>query len=87
MQHPLIWAVLYIVAVIGAPLMSRYRSIMAFGIVNLVGLILVAVFYAGFRFAVVRVRRDFLGPDAGAHGPERRQLPESDRARGGRVLV
>lgn len=44
-QHPLLWAVLYIVAVIGAPLMSGYRSIVAFGVVNLVGLVLVAIFY------------------------------------------
>jgi len=45
-QHPVVWAVLYIVAVIGAPLMSGYRSIVAFGALNLVGLLLVAVFYA-----------------------------------------
>ncbi len=45
-QHPVVWAVLYIVAVIGAPLMSGYRSIVVFGALNLVGLLLVAVFYA-----------------------------------------
>ena len=44
-QHPIVWAVLYVVAVIGAPLMSGYRSIVAFGALNLVGLLLVAVAY------------------------------------------
>ena len=45
-QHPVVWAVLYIVAVIGPPMLSGYRSIFAFGVLNLVGLLLVAVFYA-----------------------------------------
>jgi hypothetical protein len=44
-QHPLVWAVLYIVAVVGPLLLSGYRSIVAFGVLNLVGLVLVAVFY------------------------------------------
>ena len=43
--HPILWAVLYIVAVIGPSLLSGYRSIVAFGVLNLVGLVLVAVFY------------------------------------------
>jgi len=44
-QHPAVWAVLYIIAVIGPALLSGYRSIVAFGVVNLVGLIVVAVLY------------------------------------------
>lgn len=44
-RHPLVWAVLYIVAVIGPALVSGHRSIVAFGVLNLVGLIAVAVFY------------------------------------------
>lgn len=44
-SHPLLWAVLYIVAVIAPLLISSYRSIVAFGVLNLVALILVAVFY------------------------------------------
>ncbi len=43
--HPLLWAVLYIVAVIVPLLMSSYRSIVAFGVLNLVGLVAVAIFY------------------------------------------
>ena len=42
-EHGAVWVVLYIVAVIGPALMSGYRSIVAFGLVNLVGLIVVAV--------------------------------------------
>jgi len=45
-QHPMVWAVLYIIAVIGPELLSGQRSIVAFGVANLVGLGLVAVFYS-----------------------------------------
>ena len=86
-QHLLIWAVLYIVVVIGAPLMSRYRSIMAFGIVNLVGLILVAVFYTQAFASLWCVFAAISSVLMLVHMVRRRQLPESDRARGGRVLV
>jgi hypothetical protein len=45
-QHPLLWAVLYIIAVIAPELLSGQLSIIAFGVLNLVGLSLVAVFYS-----------------------------------------
>lgn len=86
-QHPLIWAVLYILAVIGAPLMSRYRSIVAFGIVNLVGLIVVAVFYTQAFASLWCVFAAVSSVLMLVHMIRRRQLPESDRARGDRVLV
>ena len=44
-SHPLVWAVLYIVAVIGPLLLSSHRWIVAFGVCNLVGLLAVAYFY------------------------------------------
>ncbi|WP_234787270.1 DUF6629 family protein [Mycolicibacter sinensis] len=44
-QHAGVWVTLYIVAVIGPALLSGYRSIIAFGVVNLVGLVVVAVLY------------------------------------------
>lgn len=44
-QHEIVWAVLYIVAVIGPALMSGYPSIVAFGVLNLVGLVVVAALY------------------------------------------
>lgn len=43
--HGGVWATLYVVAVIGPALLSGYRSIVAFGAVNLVGLAVVAVLY------------------------------------------
>lgn len=39
------WAVLYVVAVVGTALLSGYRTIIAFGIANLVGLTIVGVAY------------------------------------------
>lgn len=42
---PWVWGTLYIVAVIGPALMSGYPSIVAFGVINLVGLIVVAIIY------------------------------------------
>lgn len=41
-----LWTVLYVLAVIGASLGSGYRTIVAFGVVNLVGLTVVAILYA-----------------------------------------
>lgn len=45
-ENGAVWAVLYIAAVIGPALMSGYRSIVAFGLLNLMGLIVVAVLYS-----------------------------------------
>ena len=45
-QDGLWWAVLYIVAVVGTALLSGYRTIVAFGIANLVGLTVVGIAYA-----------------------------------------
>lgn len=44
-HQPVLWAVLYIIAVIGPELVSGQPSIVAFGVANLIGLSLVAVFY------------------------------------------
>lgn len=46
LQDGLWWAVLYIVAVVGAALLSGYRTIIAFGVANLVGLTVVGLVYA-----------------------------------------
>ena len=64
-ENGAVWVVLYIVAVIGPALMSGYRSIVAFGLLNLVGLIVVAVLaIRGVRLAVVHLRCS--GVDFGA---------------------
>lgn len=46
LQDGVVWAVLYVVAVVGAALLSGFRTIIAFGIANLVGLTVVGVVYA-----------------------------------------
>lgn len=43
--HPLLWATLYVVAIVGALVMSRHRLVVAFGVLNLVGLTVVALSY------------------------------------------
>ncbi|MEO8851026.1 MAG: DUF6629 family protein [Allobranchiibius sp.] len=45
LENGMVWAVLYILAVVGPSLMSGYKSIVAFGALNLVGLTLVALAY------------------------------------------
>lgn len=45
LSHGTFWAVLYVVAVIGAPALSGYPSVVAFGVANLVGLVVVALVY------------------------------------------
>ena len=45
LNQPELWTTAYVVAVVGPSLASGYRSIVALGAVNLVGLIAVAVFY------------------------------------------
>ncbi|MGI9125354.1 MAG: DUF6629 family protein, partial [Mycobacterium sp.] len=80
--HPIFWSVLYIVAVIGAPLLSGYRSIVAFGVLNLVGLIAVAVLYYEVfaslwcAFAAMSSLLILL------HMVRRRRLSDADRLRG-----
>jgi hypothetical protein len=47
--HPLVWATLYIAAIVGALVMSSHRMVVVFGVLNLVGLIVVAmVYFEGF---------------------------------------
>ncbi len=80
--HPLLWATLYIVAVIGSPLMSGYRSVVAFGLVNLVGLILVAVFYVQSFASLWCVFAAASSLLMLVHMYRRRRLPDADRLPG-----
>ncbi len=84
-EHPLLWAVLYIIAVIGAPLMSGYRSIVAFGALNLVGLILVAVFYTNAFASLWCVFAAICSILMLVHMIRRRRLPEAERMHGDRA--
>jgi hypothetical protein len=81
------WAVGYVVAVVGPSILSGYRSIVAFGTFNLVGLIIVAILYleafasfwcilAGISSVLVLV-----------HMIRRRKLPDADRIHGIKQLL
>lgn len=81
-HQPIVWAVLYIVAVIGPALLSGYRSIVAFGALNLVGLVVVAVFYFqefASLWCVFAAASSIL---ILVHMVRRRRLPDADRLQG-----
>ena len=78
-QHPIVWAVLYIVAVIGPPLMSGYRSLVAFGALNLVGLVVVAIFYAQAFASLWCVFAAASSILLLVHMIRRRKTPDADR--------
>lgn len=81
-QYPVVWAVLYVVAVIGAPLMSGYRSIVAFGVFNLVGLTVVAVVYFKAFASLWCAFAALCSLLILVHMVLRRRLPDADRLRG-----
>lgn len=45
-EHSLAWTVLYVVAIVGTAVLSRFPLVVAFGVLNLVGLSVVALAYA-----------------------------------------
>ncbi|MCB1286641.1 MAG: hypothetical protein KDB47_02830 [Mycobacterium sp.] len=77
--HPMVWAVAYIVAVIGPPLLSGYRSIVVFGALNLVGLITVAIFYAQAFASLWCIFAAVSSVLILIHMIRRRATPEADR--------
>lgn len=86
-HYPVVWAVLYIAAVIGAPLMSGYRSIVAFGALNLAGLVLVALFYTQAFASLWCVFAAASSVLILVHMVRRRRLPDADRLRGDRFQL
>jgi len=86
-HYPILWAVLYIVAVIGPALLSGYRSIVAFGALNLVGLVLVAVFYANEFASLWCVFAAASSVLILVHMIRRRRLPDEQRLHGDPVLT
>ncbi|BBZ69025.1 DUF6629 family protein [Mycobacterium paraseoulense] len=77
-----VWAVLYIVAVIGPALISGYRSIVVFGLANLVGLIVVAILYLQAFASLWCIYAAVLSVLVLVHMRRRRRLPDSHRNRG-----
>lgn len=77
-----LWAVLYVVAVIGPALMSGYPSIVAFGAVNLVGLVVVAVVYLQAFASLWCVYAAAASILVLVHMVRRRRLPDPHRYHG-----
>ncbi len=82
LENGVLWTGLYIVAVIGPSLLSGYPSIVAFGVVNLVGLTVVALVYAEAFASVWCVCAAFSSIFITLHMVRRRRLPDSDRLHG-----
>lgn len=79
LHAPLLWTVLYIAAVIGASLLSGYRSIVAFGVVNLVGLAAVAWFYSQAFASLWCIYAALTSILVLTHLWRRRRLPDHER--------
>ena len=77
-----VWIVLYVVAVIGPALLSGYRSIVAFGVLNLVGLTTVALLYTQAFASLWCVYAALASALVLVHMYRRRQLPDPHRLDG-----
>jgi hypothetical protein len=77
-----VWAVLYVIAVIGPALLSGYRSIVVFGLANLVGLIVVAVLYVNAFASLWCIYAAALSVLALVHMVRRRRLTDPHRYHG-----
>ncbi len=86
-QNPYVWGALYIVAVIGAAVLSGYSSIVAFGVLNLVGLIVVAVLYFEAFTSLWCVYAAAASVLVLVHMVRRRKLSDPHRLRGEAALA
>jgi hypothetical protein len=77
-----LWAVPYIVAVIGPPMLSGYRSLVAFGWLNLVGLTIVAFVYVEAFVSLWCVFAACMSGLVVLHMVRRRRLPYAHRLHG-----
>jgi hypothetical protein len=81
-QYGYVWAVLYVIAVIGPAVLSGYRSIVVFGWANLVGLIVVAVLYVRAFASLWCIYAAVLSVLVLVHMVRRRRLPDPHRYHG-----
>lgn len=77
-----VWAVFYVVAVIGPAVLSGYRSIVVFGWANLVGLTVVAVLYLQAFASLWCIYAAVLSVLVLVHMVRRRRLPDPHRYHG-----
>jgi Family of unknown function (DUF6629) len=82
LQHGNVWALLYITAVIGPSVMSGYRSIIAFGLLNLAGLTVVAILYSETFESLWCVYAACASVLVLVHMVRRRKLPSGHRLEG-----
>ena len=82
LSHGDLLSVGYVVSVIGPALLSGYRSIVAFGLVNLIGLLVVAVAYLDAFASLWCVYAALTSALVVVHMIRRRRLPDSDRLEG-----
>lgn len=82
-----LWVVLYVVAVIGAPLISGYPSIVMFGALNLVGLTVAAVLYQEAFTSLWCVYAALISLLVLVHMVRRRRLPDPHRLQGHPMLA
>jgi hypothetical protein len=87
LSHGDILSVGYVVAVIGPAILSGYRSIVAFGVINLAGLLVVAWLYLDAFASLWCVYAALASVLVVLHMVRRRRLPDSDRLEGLRQLV
>jgi hypothetical protein len=85
--HGNLWALLYIIAVIGPSVMSGYRSIIAFGLLNLIGLTVVAILYAETFESLWCVYAAFASVLMLVHMVRRRRLPDGHRLEGDPLVL
>lgn len=81
-RHGDLWAVLYVVAVVGPALLSGYPSIVLFGALNLVGLVVVAVLLVQAFDSVWCIYAALLSGLVLVHLRRRRRLPDAHRLHG-----
>ncbi len=82
LNHGDTWAVVYIVAVIGPPLLSGYPSIVLFGILNLVGITVAAVLYQEAFTSLWCIYAAVISVLVLVHMVRRRRLPDLHRLEG-----
>lgn len=87
LSHGDILSVDYVVAVIGPALLSGYRSIVAFGVINMVGLLFVAWAYPDAFASPWCVYAALASVLVVLHMVRRRRLPDADRLEGLRQLA
>ncbi|OBK27629.1 hypothetical protein A5634_22445 [Mycobacterium asiaticum] len=85
MQYGVVWTGLYIIAVIGPALLSGYPSIIAFGALNLVGLVVVAILLTQAFASLWCVYAALASVLVLVHMIRRRRLPDAHRRDGGAV--